>query len=691
MNENLEGAQFLHEVDSTLHTGAYVEKIQNQLDLDKRSQKPSQKISSWLEVLEKTHGHNDSKVNERIFDSYFEQYLIKKENIPNSFYATQQRLAEERGEGKIKITPELRDSFAEITILDQKNSLLNWLEYLTMEDTDMYPVWLKYWIFTGVVKLGKYDEEKKSFLRRSKSTIVPFPDLNREALSYVADQIQRKVKGEPSNENLLKNQNFGTYYLHAIEKVTPTRSRFREEDFYYTYDNEECFTILGGVVKAFGKEGELYENKASDMIRVTEICSRVSKGTELNIEDLRFLYEIDRRIEGFGYRKDPRINNLLERRNIKEDLSLITGYSADEISITTKDALSGNIKFHYGDIDLSELTSAEGLVFPETVIGSIYLDELRSAEDLKFPEIVGGILFLDELRSAEGLIFPETVRGGLYLNGLRSAKGLKLPEIVRGSLYLNELTSAEDLKLPERVEGSLSLNGLTSAEGLKMPEIIEGNLYLNGLNSAKGLKLPEIIGGDLDFSGFNSSEELKLPEIVGGDINLGRLEFSEGLILPKTVGGDIYLYKLLISPEELKLPEIVGGSLYLGIIRSAEGLKFPKRIKGNLGLSRLKSSEGLKLPERVEGNLYLNSLNSAKGLKLPRIVKGDLNLSSLASTEGLIFPKTVGRDLKLSGLTSSKDLELPEIVEGSLYFNKLSSTERQSLKLKYPNIKIYPL
>ena len=39
----------------------------------------------------------------------------------------------------------------------------------------------------------------------------------------------------------------------------------------------------------------------------TEIDNRYKAGGELTAEDLRFLYEIDDEIEGFGYEKDPRI------------------------------------------------------------------------------------------------------------------------------------------------------------------------------------------------------------------------------------------------------------------------------------------------------------------------------------------------------------------------------------------------
>lgn len=63
--------------------------------------------------------------------------------------------------------------------------------------------------------------------------------------------------------------------------------------------------------------------------------------------------------------------------------------------------MSGDISYHYGDLDLSDLTSAEGLELPETVGGDLYLRSLTSAEGLKLPKSVGRDLNLSGLTSAE--------------------------------------------------------------------------------------------------------------------------------------------------------------------------------------------------------------------------------------------------------------------------------------------------
>jgi len=336
--------------------------------------------------------------------------------------------------------------------------------------------------------------------------------------------------------------------------------------------------------------GEKWQKRTEQMKKLAEIYLKHIQEEELTKEDLRFIYEIDEKIEGFGFQKDPRIKEIITKRDIKEDLAKIFDCHKDQISLTKEEALKGDIKFHYGDLDLSGLTSAEGLKLPEKIGGNLNLSGLTSAEGLKLPEKIGGNLNLSGLTSAEGLKLPEKIGWHLNLSGLTSAEGLKLPEEINGGLYLSGLTSAEGLKLPEKIGGSLNLRGLTSAEGLKLPEKIGWHLDLSGLTSAEGLKLPEEINGGLDLRGLTSAEGLKLPEEINGDLDLSGLTSAEGL----------------------KLPEKIGWHLDLSGLTSAEGLKLPEEINGGLYLRGLTSAEGLKLPEKIGRDIYLNGLTPAE-------------------------------------------------------------------------------
>ncbi len=320
--------------------------------------------------------------------------------------------------------------------------------------------------------------------------------------------------------------------------------------------------ILQEKLEDFGSEGEKYYKKVEDMKRLTIIDNKNQSGLELSREDLHFLYEMDENIEGFGYERDPRIEELLNGRDARVDISFILNIRPDQVSFTKKEALSGGIIYHHGDLSLSNRRNPKGLVLPRHIRGNLNLYGLTTAEGLVLPESVGGNLNLYGLTSAEGLVLPKSIGGDLELSGLTNARGLVLPKSVGGSLGLKGLTSAKGLVFPESVRGDLHLYGLTSAEGLVLPKSIGGDLHLHGLKSAEGLVLPKSVGGDLSLTSLTSAEGLVFPESVGGSLHLSSLTSAEGLVLPKSVGGRLFL-NALKSAEGLILPEYLGGD-YLG-------------------------------------------------------------------------------------------------------------------------------
>jgi len=764
-----------------------------------------------MEAFYERHRDNESEMN-MIREAFHNEYVIKEKDIPETYFQNRQRIARELGHGDVKITDEERKALTEVIIADQKSTLDNWTNYITSPDADVYPSWIKYWAIRSATSLSSYDKEKQVFSKRRKDTVAPFPDLNREALAYVVDVIDKKTKKEniddtkdnPELEKLIQSENFGKLYAYAIEKVTPTetneletvegewikynqnsdhmplveslqghgtgwctagestaRTQLGGGDFYvyYSKDKEGNNTIPRVAIRMEGDQigevrgissnqnldpcmneiadeklnefpdGEKYKKKTHNMEFLTEIEKKQKNGDDLTKEDLIFIYEINNKIEGFGYQKDPRIEEILNQRNGKKDLSSVLNCREDQIAVNQKEALSGNIKYYSKDLNLNDFKSAEGLKLPETINGYLDLRNLQSAEGLKLPETINGYLDLGGLQSAEGLKLPETINGYLDLRNLQSAEGLKLPETINGYLDLGGLQSAEGLKLPETINGYLDLGGLQSAEGLKLPETINGNLYLSGLQSAKGLKLPETINGYLYLSGLQSAEGLKLPETINGYLDLGGLQSAEGLKLPETINGYLYLSGLqsaeglklpetingyldlggLQSAKGLKLPETINGSLRLSGLQSAEGLKLPETINGYLDLRNLQSAEGLKLPETINGNLDLGGLQSAEGLKLPETINGYLDLRNLQSAEGLKMPETINGSLRLSGLQSAEGLKLPETInvylyldglqsakglklpktiKGGVIFNNLKNEEIMELKNRYPNVAI---
>lgn len=228
-----EGEQFLHKKYSELHTSEPVEHEQARKKSkgEKASQKPANKIADFLEVIKRTHGHHDQpEVLERIKEYYHKEHVIKPEDVPESYFDNQKRIAREQGHGDIEITDEMREQATEVIVSDQESTLDNWVEYFSSKDADVYPIWARYWAFKSMLKLSSFDKEKKEFSKRDKQTVAPFPDLNREALAQVVDIIVKKAKKEkidlagnnPELQELINQENFGKLYAYAIEKITPT-------------------------------------------------------------------------------------------------------------------------------------------------------------------------------------------------------------------------------------------------------------------------------------------------------------------------------------------------------------------------------------------------------------------------------------------------------------------------------------
>ncbi|MFT5352272.1 MAG: hypothetical protein ACI9GH_000115, partial [Candidatus Paceibacteria bacterium] len=523
---------------------------------------PNERIDVHMDRLENIFLNEDESIRERNINilrpKIHDEYIIEREDVPESYFELQQQIARERGQEVEQIPQEVRGQMIDTIIEDQAHSLDRWIDYLTSSDAT-YPTWFKYFLFQNITKLSQFDKELGKFKKRTESTVAPFPDIYQEALAQVCDTYEAvekdntKLKDPEVQKDF--SRSFPKVYAEKITEVLDSRIELGEEtkgewikydhnnkehaqalyeslqgkgtgwctagkstaetqidsgDFYvyYTYDENDKPTqprvairmdgdskigevrgvhehqemepqfgdVLDEKLQDFGDEKEKYTKKSEDMKRLTEIDKKLEKAQEqnkeiqLSKEDIRFLYEVDGKIEGFGYGKDPRIKKIQETRNVKEDLSQVFDCRPEQISLTKDEALSGDIVYHYGDLDLNSLTSAEGLELPQSIGGNLYLESLTSAEGLELPQSIGGYLYLESLTSAEGLKLPQSIGGDLYLNSLTSAEGLKLPQSIGGYLDLNSLTSAEDLKLPQSIGGYLYLSSLTSAEKAKLRE-----------------------------------------------------------------------------------------------------------------------------------------------------------------------------------------------------------------------------
>ena len=137
-----------------------------------------------------------------------------------------------------------------------------------------------------------------------------------------------------------------------------------------------------------------------------------------------------------------------KREQKKDDLLKILNCKPEQISFTRDEALQGNIKYHYGDLDLISYSTVQELTLPEIINGELDLYKLESVEGRILPKyIVKGLRFM-YLTSAENLTLPKYVGYNIALGGLKSTKGLVFPEDfeVGGEILFGETLPDSELE-----------------------------------------------------------------------------------------------------------------------------------------------------------------------------------------------------------------------------------------------------
>lgn len=379
-------------------------------------------LDRFNEILDREDPEKRERGVEAIKRVLHNEFVIKPEEIPESYFESIKRRHRQEGHGDIEIPDDYRYELSGTIIGDQIKSLDNWIDYFASDDAK-YPNWLKYYATRSVLRMGRYDKQKKSFTERTGGAIAPFPDLNREALAIVLDSFERQSRGEAPKFGydiqddakgkflqFLEKKNFPKLYALAIEEFKPIaeellkttqgkwikyprgsdhmplvqsisdygtgwclrgeamaqRYLVRDKNdlhVYYSLDQagkptvprvvmvvnannqlaevrgvapeENLDPYIGGVVQEKLKEfpdGAAYEKKTQDMKLLTAVENKVKKGQDLDKDDLVFLYEIKSQIEGFGYQNDPRVAELRQTRNPKEDMLIIFECAKEQIA-----------------------------------------------------------------------------------------------------------------------------------------------------------------------------------------------------------------------------------------------------------------------------------------------------------------------------------------------------------------------
>ncbi len=265
-----------------------------------------------------------------------------------------------------------------------------------------------------------------------------------------------------------------------------------------TIEGNKFYKFDLGITPLLSQTG-IIDKYYEDQKRLDVAWDKHLDGEDLDSEDLEHLYEINGPIlsvEG----KDSRIDEILEGRDIKSDLSEITGFSEEEISISKQEVFLKGKKFHYGDLNFRDVEYASlGMVFPEIVVGNINLANLKSSKGIVGPRSIHGDWYLNNVPYLEDGVLPKKMKGALGLHSLVNLDGFSLPEVFTGPVILGvEHIDGYEFK-EDCLAGFLEFPNLKKVRGFSPPRILTGGLYMPKLEDAEDLKAPEFVGSVIDL------------------------------------------------------------------------------------------------------------------------------------------------------------------------------------------------
>lgn len=254
--------------------------------------------------------------------------------------------------------------------------------------------------------------------------------------------------------------------------------------------------------------------KAKKQIEAMKLLASIyhkhNKNEELSEKELRFLYQIDGKIENFGWGNDPRIDEILKTRNSKIDIAKIFDCNPDKIS-TKKEELNNNAYIYYGDIDYE---TNDHYTVPPIVIGDINLKDCKSALGCENLQLLAGSLLASELETAESFNSLETITGSADLSNLKTAKGLENLQQVGKTLNLKNIKTLEGLNSLEET-GTLILSNTEYSKGAASLKVVRGNLDISKMIDLSDFKSLELIEGNLICYASNSTKYLPNLKVKG--------------------------------------------------------------------------------------------------------------------------------------------------------------------------------
>jgi hypothetical protein len=271
--------------------------------------------------------------------------------------------------------------------------------------------------------------------------------------------------GRSTAETQIESGDFYVYYTYdSSGKLTQPRLAIRmngkdkigEVRGILPHQNVEPLLqgVLNDKLAEFGAEADAYRKKSADMKYLTELERKHEQGELFTKDDLIFLYEINGTIEGFGYQRDPRIEELRAQRNPNEDALIIFDCTREQIAHNERE-ITQDTKVYIGPLFPNIFqTHIEHIYtsFPEGKIQKYHIEiggktKEQLEQELKDKNIYVSI-FAHELLTSPDFIASKIIEGTdlvrLSVEDLGFPQGATTDEIYeRAQQYGLELCPAE--------------------------------------------------------------------------------------------------------------------------------------------------------------------------------------------------------------------------------------------------------
>lgn len=256
---------------------------------------------------------------------------------------------------------------------------------------------------------------------------------------------------------------------------------------------EENFEkIIKDKIKNFKDKDEFYAG-IQQLEYLTYIHQKWLKDEELTKEELMFLYEINNDILGVVPKKDPRINEILNSRNIREDLALIFNSREDEIALDEYELYDNPTKIVclYNSLTIDD----QKVNFPKLLFvkGNITGSYLKNVNGFKSLRRIGGDVNLDSLIDAKGFKNVVSIGGSVNCPNLKTSIGFENLVSIGYNAYfpcLVDTIGFSDLRIiglksfyPKYAEAYFP--NVINATGMDKLEVVKGTFIFPNLKSLK--------------------------------------------------------------------------------------------------------------------------------------------------------------------------------------------------------------